>query len=252
MERRKGFVWVQGDYRLRDGAYFWEGGHWEKERPGRRWHAGHWEWQGNQYSWISGQWIDGGVIPPSALVVTTPPAPPPVIIAPPPQSRPGLVWIPAANEWQDGRYARVEGRWEPARADQRWEAGHWDRDGDRNAWHAAGWRHRTDDDDDRRRMPFMGETSTGAMEFTVSYSAPQAYVEAFVRRNGAQIAAGNIVQSAIVNADGTVTYRRVLRPSNFQPGDTIDVRFYSYGAGQPGVFIPGPTATTWSESVVYR
>jgi hypothetical protein len=101
-------------------------------------------------------------------------------------------------------------------------------------------------------MPFMGETSTGAMEFTVTYSAPQAYVEAFVRRNGVQIAAGNIVQSANANPDGTVTYRRLLPPSNFHPGDVVDVRFYSYASGQPGVFIPGPTAATWLAQVPYR
>ena len=86
----------------------------------------------------------------------------------------------------------------------------------------------------------------------MSYSAPQAYVEAFVRRNGVQMAAGNIVQSGVVNADGTLSYRRVLPPSSFHPGDAIDVRFYSYGSGQPGVFIPGPTAATWSAPVPYR
>ena len=246
VERRKGFVWVQGDYRLRDGAYFWEGGHWETERPGTRWHAGHWEWQGNQYVWISGQWVDGAAsIPPSALVVATPPPSPPVVVESPPPSRLGFLWIPASNEWRDGRYVRVEGRWEPERADNRWEAGHWDRDGDRNAWHPAGWQRRPS-------HSFLAETPAGAMEFTVSYSAPQAYVEAFVRRNGVQIAAGNIVQSGVVNADGTVSYHRLLPPSSFHPGDAIDVRFYSYVAGQPGVFIPGPPATTWSAPVLYR
>jgi hypothetical protein len=271
VERRKGFVWVPGDYRLRDGEYFWEGGHWERERPGGRWHAGHWEWQGNQYLWISGQWIEGAAFPPPALVVTAPPPPPPVVVEAPPQPRPGFVWIPASNEWQGGRYVRVEGRWEPERADRRWEAGHWDRDGDRNGWHPGGWQRRAGNDDDHRgeraverdhhdregrygspRFPFLAETSAGAMEFTVSYSGPQAYVEAFVRRNGVQIAAGNIVQSAVVNADGTFTYRRVLPPSSFHPGDVVEVRFYSYGSGQPGVFLPGPTAATWAAPIVYR
>jgi hypothetical protein len=284
VERRKGFVWVQGDYRQRDGDYVWEGGHWERERPGMRWHAGHWEWQGNQYVWISGQWIDGAAyIPPPAFVVTTPPPSPPVVVQPPPPSRPGFFWIPASNEWQDGRYVRVEGRWEPERADKRWEAGHWDRDGDRNAWHPGGWQRRPGHDDDHdgdradgrghgqdqnhddrgnhdhdgRRgpqpwLPFVAETSAGGMEFTVSYSASQTYVEAFVRRNGAQIAAGNIVQSSVVNADGTFSYHRLLPPSSFHPGDAIDVRFYSYVSGNPGVFIPGPTATTWSAPVLYH
>jgi hypothetical protein len=279
IERRKGFVWVQGDYRLRGADYFWEGGHWEKERPGMRWHAGHWEWQGNHYVWLSGQWIDGAAYaPPSAFVVNTPPPPPPVVVEAPPPPRPGFVWIPSSNEWRDGGYVRVEGHWEPQRADGRWEAGHWDRDGDRTAWHPGGWQrrpgpdddhggdradgrgygHRQDHDDrwdhDRRRSssPFVIENPAGAMEFTVSYPAQQAYVEAFVRRNGVQIAAGNIVQSAAVNADGSFSYRRVLPASNFHPGDAIEVRFYSYGAGQPGVFIPGPTGTTWLAPVLYR
>jgi len=254
VERRKGFVWVQGDYRLRDGAYFWEGGHFEKERPRRHWHPGRWEWQGNQYIWISGQWVDGATLPPPAAVVSTPP-PPPIVVEAPPQPRRGFVWIPASNEWHDGRYVRVEGRWEPERADKRWEAGHWDRDGDRSAWHPGGWQQRADSDDRRRgpgRLPYMAETPDGAMEFTVTYAGPQAYVEAFVRRNGSQIAAGNIVQSAVGNADGTVTYRRVLPPSHFHPGDTVDVRFYSYGSGQPGVFIPGPTGSTWLAPMAYR
>ena len=86
----------------------------------------------------------------------------------------------------------------------------------------------------------------------MTYPASQAYVEAFVRRNGVQIAAGNIVQSAMANADGTFTYRRVLPPSNFHPGDAVEVRFYSYASGQPGVFIPGPTGSTWLEAVRYR
>src|SRR5579862_1197613 len=60
VERRKGFVWVQGDYQLRGTAYFWQGGHLERERPEARWHPGRWEWQGNQYAWVLGQWINGG------------------------------------------------------------------------------------------------------------------------------------------------------------------------------------------------
>ena len=254
VERRKGFVWVQGDYRLRDGSYFWEGGHWDKERPGMRWHAGHWEWQGNQYVWISGQWIDGSAyVPPPALVVAIPPPPPPVVVEAPPPARRGFVWIPASNEWRDGRYVRVEGRWEPDRDDRRWEAGHWDRDGDQNGWHPGGWQHRPNRQGRTAQWsPFVAETPTGAVEFTVTYAAPQKYVEAFVRRNGVQIAAGNIVQNAVVNADGSLSYHRLLPPSSFHPGDAIEVRFYSYEAGQPGVFIPGPTAATWAAPVPYR
>jgi hypothetical protein len=140
---------VQGDYELRDGAYFWARGHLEPTQDGRSWHAGRWEWQGNQYVWIRGQWLDGSAyVPAPALVVRTPPPPVPVVVSEPPPPRPGYVWIAPSQEWRDGRYVPVEGRWEADRGDQRWEAGHWDNDGDRHAWHPGGWHQRFDHDHD--------------------------------------------------------------------------------------------------------
>jgi hypothetical protein len=70
-----------------------------------------------------------------------------VVVSQPPPPRQGYVWIAPSQEWRDGRYVPVEGRWEEDRRDQRWEAGHWDHDGDRHSWHEGGWRHRDHDDD---------------------------------------------------------------------------------------------------------
>ena len=142
---RRGWVWVEGNYEMRDGRWMWVGGHWERERPGRRWHGGHWEWQGDRYVWVRGSWIEGPafVAGPGAVVANpAPPPPPPAQPAPPPPAaRPGWVWIPGANEWRDGRYVWVEGHWEKERRGDRWTAGHWDRDGDRHYWHPGGWEH---------------------------------------------------------------------------------------------------------------
>src|SRR5579871_2326754 len=157
VQRRRGFVWVQGDYELRDGAYFWVRGHLERAPEGRSWHAGRWEWQGDRYVWMRGQWLDGSAYSPAPeFVVRTPPPPIPVVVAAPPPPRPGFVWIAPSHEWRDGRYVPVEGRWEPERGDQRWEAGHWDNDGDRDHGHHDGdhdrrWDHDRDQDRDNRQ-----------------------------------------------------------------------------------------------------
>jgi hypothetical protein len=63
--------------------------------------------------------------------------------------------VPGAQEWRDGHYVWVEGRWERERSGDAWRAGHWDRDGerggerdgddehrrDRHVWHPGGWEH---------------------------------------------------------------------------------------------------------------
>jgi hypothetical protein len=92
----------------------------------------------------------------------------------------------------------------------------------------------------------------GDLRFSVTYPAVQAYAEAFVRRGTTQIAAGNIATNPVIgNADGTFTYSRVLPASNFHTGDQVTVRFYSYVQGGQGVFVPGPTSSTWSATYVY-
>jgi hypothetical protein len=99
--------------------------------------------------------------------------------------------------------------------------------------------------------PAITEDCNGAVEFTQAFGQAQQYVEAFVKVNGTQVAAGNIVQSGVISADGNFSYHRVLPASSFRNGDQVQVRFYSYVAGQPGVFTPGPTAATWYPTFTY-
>lgn len=84
----------------------------------------------------------------------------------------------------------------------------------------------------------------GQCRFSVTFDRPQAWVEIFIRRNGEQIFAGGIMASEIQNADGTYTYQHIQ--NGLVSGDYIENRFYSYAAGSPGVFTPGPGENSWS------
>jgi hypothetical protein len=96
--------------------------------------------------------------------------------------------------------------------------------------------------------PFIKALPNGSLKFQVTYPVQQSYVEAFIRRNGTQIAAGNIVGNVTRNIDGTFTYTRILSANQFQNGHQVTVRFYSYAQGQPAVFLPGPGSNVWSDS----
>lgn len=98
--------------------------------------------------------------------------------------------------------------------------------------------------------PFSYQRFNGDMKFSVWYSEPRQYVEAFVRRNGQQIAAGNITNNAVAADGGGFMYTRVLSKSTFNSGDSIDVRFYSVRSGVQ-LFTPGPGQLAWSTEVVY-
>jgi hypothetical protein len=93
--------------------------------------------------------------------------------------------------------------------------------------------------------PTFTQRPNGSVTFSETFTVQQSYVEAFIRRNGSQIAAGNIVSPGIRNLDGTFSYVHLLPASTFTAGDHVDYRFYSYISGQPGVFQPGPTSSTW-------
>jgi hypothetical protein len=101
--------------------------------------------------------------------------------------------------------------------------------------------------------PYVQQLPNGNMRYSVTFPPPQqAYVEAFVRQNGVQNVAGNIVSSKVANPDGTFTYSRVVNASQYHVGDVISVRFYSYRSGQPGVFTPGgSTDGVWFPDFIY-
>jgi hypothetical protein len=100
--------------------------------------------------------------------------------------------------------------------------------------------------------PYVNQLANGDMRYSVTFPAKQAYVEAFVRQNGVQNVAGNIVSSQVANGDGTFTYSRIVHASQYHAGDVISVRFYSYKANSPGVFTPGgATDSLWFPDFIY-
>jgi hypothetical protein len=100
--------------------------------------------------------------------------------------------------------------------------------------------------------PYITRTDAGDLVFSVTLPTRRAYVEAFVRRNGIQEIAQNIVDSARQQPDNSVEYSFVLPASRFKVGDLIETRFYSYESGGPGVFTPGPEEMVWAAPFTYR
>ena len=100
--------------------------------------------------------------------------------------------------------------------------------------------------------PTFAQQSDGSVKLARTFTTPWAYVEAFVRDNGTQITPPETSSSpGITNLDGTFTYSRILPASSFRPGDLITFRYYSYVAGGPAVFTPGPTDSTWFPGFIY-
>jgi hypothetical protein len=100
--------------------------------------------------------------------------------------------------------------------------------------------------------PSFDELGNGDVKVSLTLPAKQTYVEAFVRDNTTQVAAGNVGNVGVANFDGTFTYSHVVPASNFHAGHSVTWRWYYYIAGQPGVFNPGPTASTWLPGFHYN
>jgi hypothetical protein len=98
------------------------------------------------------------------------------------------------------------------------------------------------------RQPSTSATDlgNGSVAFAVVLPAGQDYVELFVRQNGIQNVAQNIVASEQDNGDGTSTYSYIQ--SGYRACDALDYRFYSYLPASPGVFTPGPIERLWLSS----
>jgi hypothetical protein len=99
---------------------------------------------------------------------------------------------------------------------------------------------------------YIQQLSNGDIKLLVSFPIQQAYVEVFARKNGQQNIATNIVGSQVVNSNGTYSYSLIVPASTYKSGDVIVARFYSYAAGSPGVFTPGPSSGEWTESFIYN
>jgi hypothetical protein len=99
---------------------------------------------------------------------------------------------------------------------------------------------------------YVQQLPNGYLKFQVTFNTPQVYVEVFSTKNGLQNIATNITASQINNANGTFTYSYLVGPAGYATGDVVKARFYSYAAGAPGVFTPGPDASTWSNAFVYN
>ncbi len=98
---------------------------------------------------------------------------------------------------------------------------------------------------------YITTLANGDVEFKVTLPSGQQYVEVFVRQDGTQNVAQNIVSSGVSNGNGTTTYRYVKAASNFEAGDVLLTRFYSYKPSSPGVFTPGPAESVWAAPYVY-
>lgn len=98
---------------------------------------------------------------------------------------------------------------------------------------------------------YISQLANGDLVFEVTYEAPQAYVEVFSQKNGAQNIAQNIVGSEQPNGDGTFTYSLTVSASGYTDGDAVVARFYSYEPGMPGGFIPGPDPSVWTAPYIY-
>lgn len=83
----------------------------------------------------------------------------------------------------------------------------------------------------------------GTIEFEVTFSTPQQYVEIFACHNGIQNVAQNIVNNVVYNNDGTATYK--LTRSGYSQGDIVEYRFFSYSENIQRVFTPGPVENSW-------
>jgi hypothetical protein len=90
------------------------------------------------------------------------------------------------------------------------------------------------------RATVLGE---GQVRYSVTLPAGQNYVELFVRQNGIQNVAQNIVASGVADGAGTTTYSFITTGN--QVGDALEYRFYSYTG--PGVFTPGPEENHWAQ-----
>lgn len=104
--------------------------------------------------------------------------------------------------------------------------------------------------DDYVNMFTVTKNDKGDLEFHISTTISVRYMECFVKKNGVQIAAIDITSSSHV-VWRYLAYSCILPASNFNDGDKIEYRFYSYENGGSSVFTPGPDENIWESGFVY-
>ena len=72
---KAGFVWVQGHYDWRGGAYVWTKGHWERAKAAKVWVPGSWAAQNGRWVWSPGRWDAAPAAGPKVRDHRTKPAP---------------------------------------------------------------------------------------------------------------------------------------------------------------------------------
>lgn len=50
------YLWVEGDWRIRNGRYVYQQGYWAPLRGNRRWENGHWQQNNRGWKWQHGYW----------------------------------------------------------------------------------------------------------------------------------------------------------------------------------------------------
>jgi len=88
----------------------------------------------------------------------------------------------------------------------------------------------------------------GSVQLAVRVEGEQENVQVFSRKNGAQdfvVTDLHAQDEAVVdNEDGTFSYQ-ITRENEFEPGDTVEARFYTFSPEAGQVFYPGPGDDTW-------
>ncbi|MEO8707012.1 MAG: hypothetical protein ABI867_43695, partial [Kofleriaceae bacterium] len=123
--RRKGFVWVSGNWDWKNNKWEWTNGRFEAQRVGRKFREPRWEKRNDVYVRIDSDWIDAGA-PPALKEERFDP-------------RPGSVFVRGHWDWDNGEWTWVAGRWERERAGQRWREDKWEQKNGDWTFVAGGW-----------------------------------------------------------------------------------------------------------------
>jgi WXXGXW repeat (2 copies) len=57
VQRRDGYIWIQGRWDYQDGQWVWINGRWEQERQGYVYNEGQWVQRGSSWHWVEGNWV---------------------------------------------------------------------------------------------------------------------------------------------------------------------------------------------------